>query len=84
MSDIAEKVLEVRSAVVKKAVFFTAEDVTTGDTITLADLSSIDGVVIFKRSDGSTVTQIEATNVITITGSYTNVDVIGLAIGDTA
>ena len=84
MADIAEKVLEVRSAVVKKAVFFTAEDVTTGDTITLADLSSIDGVVIFKRSDGSTVTQTEATNVVTIAGSYANVDVIGLAIGDTA
>ena len=84
MADIAEKVLEVRSAVVKKAVFFTAENVTTGDTITLADLSSIDGVVVFDRSDGSTVTQTEATNVITISGAYADIDVIGLAIGDTA
>ncbi len=84
MSDIAEKVLEVRSAVVKKSVIFTAEDVTTADTITLADLSSIDGFAILDRSDGSSITSTEATNVITIGGSYADIDVIGIAIGDTA
>ena len=84
MSDIAEKVLEVRSSVVKKSVVFMAEDVTTADTITLADLSSIDGVAILDRSDGSSVTATEATNVITIGGSYADIDVIGIAIGDTA
>jgi hypothetical protein len=82
MSDITEKVLEVRSAVVKKAVIFTAEDVSTGDTITLDDLSAIDGVAILNREDGSEVTQTVATNVITIGGSYSDIDVIGIAVGD--
>jgi len=84
MSDIAEKVLEVRATIVKKSIIFTAEDVTTADTITLDDLSDIDGVAILNRADGSTVTQTEATNVVTIGGSYTNIDVIGIAIGATA
>jgi hypothetical protein len=82
MSDITEKVLEVRSAVVKKAVIFTAEDVTTADTITLDDLSAIDGAAVLNREDGSAITQTVATNVITIGGSYSDIDVIGIAIGD--
>lgn len=82
--DIAEKVLEVRSTVVKKSVIFTAEDVTTTDTITLSDLSTIDGVAILDRSDGSSITVTKATNVVTVGGSYSDVDVIGIAIGDSA
>ena len=57
---------------------------TTADTITLADLSSIDGVAILDRSDGSSVTVTESDNVITIAGTYSDIDVIGIAIGDTA
>lgn len=84
MSDIDEKVVEVRSSVVKKIVFFTAEDVTTADTITLDDLSTIDGAAVLDRSDGSAVTETEATNIITIGGSYSDIDVVGVAVGDSA
>ena len=82
MSDIAEKVLDLRHAPVKKYLFFTAEDVSTDDTITLSDLSSIDGAYILNRSDGTEVTFTKATNVLTITGSYTDVDVVGVAVGE--
>lgn len=82
MSAITPKVLETRSATVKKSVIFTAEDVTTADTITLEDLSAIDGAAVLDRSDGSAVTQTVATNVITIGGSYSDIDVIGIAVGD--
>ena len=84
MGDIAEKVLEVRSSVIKKIVFFTAEDVTTADTITLDDLSDIEGVAVLDRSDGSAVTETDATNVITIGGSYADIDVVGVAVGVSA
>lgn len=81
MSDITEKVLDTRIAAVKKWVLFTAEDVSTDDTLTIGDLTSIDSAAVFNRADGATVTQTDATNVITIGGSYTNIDVVGLAIG---
>lgn len=81
MSDIAERVLEVGTSLVKKYVLFTAEDVTTADTITLADLTTIDAVTIYNRADSTAVTQTDATNVITIGGSYSDIDVVGLAVG---
>ena len=85
MTDIKEKVLEVRNMVVKKAVIFTAEDVDTSDTITLADLSTIDGSAVLDRSAGTTYTHTTTTNVITVShAGLTDVDVIGIAIGDTA
>jgi len=82
MGAITPKILETRGAVVKKSVIFIAEDVSTGDTITLHDLSAIDGAAALNREDGSAVTQTVATNVITIGGSYSDIDVIGIAVGD--
>jgi len=81
MSDIAEKVLDVRNAPVKKYMFFTAEDVSSGDTITLSDLTTINITYLIDRSAASAVTFTNATNVITITGAYADVDVVGIAVG---
>jgi len=81
MGDIAEKVLDIRNAPVKKYMFFTAEDVSTDDTITLSELTTINLTYLIDRSAGTAVTFTNATNVITITGAYTNVDVVGIAVG---
>uniref|UniRef100_A0A6M3K3Z8 Uncharacterized protein n=2 Tax=viral metagenome TaxID=1070528 RepID=A0A6M3K3Z8_9ZZZZ len=81
MSDIAEKTLDVRNAPVKKHVYFTAEDVTTADTITLDELTTINLAYLIDRSAGTAVTFTNATNVITITGSYSDVDIVGIAVG---
>jgi len=81
MSAIIEKVLEEGTSLVKKYVLFTAEDVSTDDTISLDSLTAIDAVVLYNRATSAEVTQTDETNVITITGSYTDVDVIGLAVG---
>ena len=81
MSDIAEKVLDIRNAPVKKYMFFTAENVSTDDTITLSELTTINTTYLIDRSAGSAVTFTEATNIITITGAYTDVDVVGIAVG---
>jgi len=81
MGDIAEKVLDIRNAPVKKYMFFTAEDVTTADTITLSELTSIDIAYLIDRSAGSAVTFTNATNVITITGAYADIDIVGIAVG---
>lgn len=81
MSDITEKVLEVRQALVRESLFFTAEDVTTGDTITLGDLTTINDTYLIDRAAGTAVTFSKATNVITITGSFADVDVVGIAVG---
>ena len=81
MGDIAEKVLDIRNAPVKKYMFFTAEDVTTDDTITLSELTTINIAYLIDRSAASAVTFTNATNVITITGAYANIDIVGVAVG---
>lgn len=81
MTDIVEKVLDIRNAPVKKYMFFTAEDVSADDTITLSELTTINLTYLIDRSAGTAVTFTNATNVITITGAYTNVDVVGIAVG---
>lgn len=81
MGDIVEKVLDIRNAPVKKYMSFTAEDVSTGDTITLSDLTTINIAYLIDRSAASVVTFSNATNIITITGSYSDVDVVGIAVG---
>ena len=81
MGDIVEKVLDIRNAPVKKYMFFTAEDVSTADTITLSELTTINLAYLIDRAAGTAVTFTNATNVITITGAYTNVDVVGIAVG---
>ena len=57
-------------------------EVSTSDTITLNDFSSISNAALFKLSDGSSVTYTKATNVITITTiSLTDEKIFGVAIG---
>lgn len=71
----------VTAAVEKKYVAFEAQ-VSTNDTITLGDLADILGAAVLKKSDGTSVTFTEATNIITITQvALTNVDVVGFAYG---
>ena len=81
MAAIIERVLEEGTSLVKKYVLFTAEDVSTGDTITLDSLTAIDAAVLYNRATSAAVTQTDATNIITIGGDYTDVDIIGLAVG---
>ena len=81
MSDITEKVLDIRNAPVKKSLFFIAEDITTADTITIDELTTINLAYLIDRSAGTAVTFTNATNIITITGEYEDVDVVGIAVG---
>jgi len=81
MSDIVEKVLDIRNAPVKKYMFFTAENVSAADTITLSELTTINLTYLIDRSAGTAVTFTNATNIITITGAYANVDIVGIAVG---
>jgi hypothetical protein len=86
MTDVAETVTSskqtiITPAVQKKYITFEAT-VSTDDTVTLGDLADILGAALFKKSDGSSVTFTEATNVITITGAgLTNVPIVGFAYG---
>ena len=83
--DRAEIVIEkgkiiVTEASVKTRLIFEAT-VSKDDTITLADLSTINSAHLAKKSDGSEISCTVATNVITVTGTATNILVIGFAIG---
>jgi hypothetical protein len=71
----------VTPAVEKKYVVFEAT-VSTDNTIPIDNLSTISGVALLKKSDGSTVTCTVATNIITVTqASLTDVPVLGIAYG---
>jgi hypothetical protein len=71
----------VTAATTKRVLTFEAT-VSTDKTITLSDLTTINGAALLKRSDGSTVTCTVATNVITVTqASLTDVVVEGIAVG---
>ena len=62
-------------------IIFEAE-VSTSDSITLSDFSSISNAALFKLSDGTSVTYTKATNVITVTTiSLTDEKIIGIAVG---
>jgi len=86
MVDRAETVTSSRRVIVtdaveKKVIEFEAT-VSTDNTITLNDLTTINGAALLKKSDGSAVTCTVATNIITVTAaSLTDVPVIGEAIG---
>lgn len=59
-------------------------EVSQSDTIELTDFDSskdLDNIFIVKQTDGTELTGTIALNVITITGSATNVDVIIFAVG---
>jgi hypothetical protein len=85
-TDSPETVTSNRQAIItpattKQIVTFEAT-VSTDDTITLSDLTTINGAALLKRSDGSAVTCTVATNVITVTeADLTDVVVVGLAVG---
>ena len=77
----SSKVAIITDAVTKKVLQISAT-VSTSDTITLSDLTAINGAALLKRADGSAVTCTVATNVITITqATLTDVPVVGIAIG---
>jgi hypothetical protein len=86
MVDAAETVTSNRQAIItaattKQIVTFEAT-VSTDKTITLSDLTTVNGAALLKRSDGSAVTCTVATNVITVTqGTLTDVPVVGIAVG---
>ena len=86
MADRPETVVErgtvvVTEAVLKKRLVFEAT-VSTDDTITLGDLTTINSAHLAKKSDGSEVACTTATNMITVTGvGLTNVPVVGFAVG---
>jgi len=59
-------------------------EISTDDTLTISDFSSITAFALFKLSDGSSVTATKSTNVLTITTvSLTDEKVIGIVIGIT-
>ena len=85
-TDSPETVTSNRQAIItpattKQIVTFEAT-VSTDKTITLSDLTTVNGATLLKRSDGSAVTCTVATNVITVTeADLTDVVVVGLAVG---
>jgi hypothetical protein len=84
--DRAETVTSNRQAIITaaatKQVVTIEATVSTDDTITLSDLTTINGAALLKRSDGSAITCTVATNVITITqATTTNVPVVGIVVG---
>jgi len=86
VADIAETVLsklllQITAPTVKTWVHFSANAVSTSDTITIDELSSILTATLKKKADGVAVTCTVATNVITVTGAITTVDLIGEAYG---
>ena len=86
MVDRTEKVTSSKRTVVTPAVekkYLTFEtEVSTDNTVTLEDLSDILGAAVFKKSDGTSVTFTEATNIITITqAGLTDEPVVGFAYG---
>lgn len=77
----SSKVVTITDATTKKVLQFEAT-VSTDDTITLSDLTTINGAALLKRSDGSAITCTVATNVITVTqAATTDVPIVGIAIG---
>jgi hypothetical protein len=86
MTDVAESVKLLESFVVTEAVkkirgIFEAT-VSTTNTVTLDDLTTIANALISKKSDGSNVAFTKATNVLTITeAAQTNVPVTIFAVG---
>ena len=72
----------VTPAVERKYVDFETP-VSTDDTIPIRELTDILGAVVLKKSDGTSITFTEATNIITITqAALTDVDVVGSAYGN--
>jgi len=86
VADRAETITSSREAIItaattKKVLTFEAT-VSTDDTITLSDLTTINGAALLKRSDGSAATCTVATNVITVTqAALTDVVIVGIAVG---
>lgn len=86
VADRAETVTSNRQAIItaastKQVITFEAT-VSTSDTITLSDLTTVNGAACLLRSAGSAVTCTVATNVITITqAALTDAVIVGIAVG---
>jgi len=79
--DRNEIIVTQTAATTKKRIVFEAT-VSTSDTITLDDMTTINSAHLAKKSDGSEITCTIATNVITVTqAALTNVAIVGFAIG---
>jgi hypothetical protein len=74
----------VTEAITKKRMVFEVANpgVSTDDTVTLGDFTTIASVHLCKKSDGAEIACTKATNVITVTeAALTNVAAIGFAVG---
>jgi hypothetical protein len=87
MVDRAESVISlemviVTEAVTKKEMKFRVPQVSTNDTVTLDNFTTIAAAYLCKESDGTTVAFTKSTNVLTVTeAALTNVAVRGYAYG---
>jgi len=87
MVDRAEYVISletivVTEAVTKKEMKFRVPQISTGDTVTLNNFTTIAGAYLCKESDGATVAFTKAANVLTVTeAALTNIPVRGYAYG---
>jgi hypothetical protein len=85
MVDRAKSVTSTKDMVLTPAVmkrYITFEStVSQSDTITINEVTTLLGADLLKKSDGTAITCTVATNVITVTGAGTNVDIIGIAYG---
>jgi hypothetical protein len=78
----SSKIVIITDAVTKNVKQFSAIVHATNDTITLSDLTVINGAALMKRADGTACTCTVATNVITVTqAGMSDTPVEGLAIG---
>jgi len=76
------KVLQAQTVTALKKAVTVEATVTTGDTIPIIELTSIDTVACFNATTGLAITATELTNVVTITEvGLTSVKIFILAIG---
>jgi len=64
----------------KKEIGFSVSSASTGDTITISDVTTLASAHLYKKSDGTEVACSIATNVITVGGSVSSVDLGGIAV----
>ena len=77
----SSKTVIITDAVTKKVLQISATVHATNDTITLSDVTTINGAALLKRADGSAVTCTVATNVITVTqAGMSDTPVVGIVL----
>jgi len=76
------KVIQSQTVTALKKAVLVEATVTTGDTVPILELTSIDVVACYNATTGAVVTATELTNVVTITEmALTNVKIFILVIG---